>query len=107
MDYNQILQVLAPCGLNCKKCMAYNSSNIKHHSIKLKELLGSFDNYVELPFVTNEKGVDNCYQCNEFPCEKSNFDENLKSRWINMNKRMKEIGIEKYYEETNDKPRYL
>jgi len=52
------------------------------------------------------KGVDFCFQCVEFPCEKSNFDPDLKRRWIEMNSRMKEIGIEAYFEETRDEPRY-
>jgi hypothetical protein len=52
------------------------------------------------------KGVDFCFQCDEFPCEKTNFDPDLKDRWVLMNTRMREIGIEKYYEETKDLPRY-
>ncbi len=54
-----------------------------------------------------DKGVDFCFQCSEFPCEKSNFDPNLYERWIKMNNRMKELGVEAYYEETRDQPRYL
>ncbi len=52
------------------------------------------------------KGIDFCFQCEEFPCEKSNFDPNLHERWIRMGRRMKEIGVEAYYEETKDRPRY-
>jgi hypothetical protein len=52
------------------------------------------------------KGVDFCFQCKEFPCGKTNFDPDLKRRWIEMNRRMKEIGIEAYFEETKDLPRY-
>ncbi len=52
------------------------------------------------------KGVDFCFQCEEFPCAKSNFDPSLYERWIRMGKRMKEIGVEAYYEETKDQPRY-
>jgi len=55
----------------------------------------------------NEKGVDFCFQCDEFPCEKTNFDPHLKARWIKMNNRMKEIGVESYYEETKDMCRYV
>lgn len=53
------------------------------------------------------KGVDFCFQCKEFPCDKTNFDPHLKERWIMMNKRMKEIGVEKYYTETKDLTRYI
>ncbi len=55
----------------------------------------------------SEKGVDFCFQCDEFPCNKSNFDPHLEKRWISMNNRMKEIGVEAYYEETKDLCRYL
>jgi hypothetical protein len=54
-----------------------------------------------------EKGVDFCFQCDEFPCDKTNFDPHLEKRWIRMNERMKEIGVEAYYEETKDLCRYL
>lgn len=52
------------------------------------------------------KGVDFCFQCDEFPCEKSNFDNHLKQRWIKINQRMSEIGVENYYNEIKEKPRY-
>lgn len=148
MKYNDILKMLAPCGLNCKKCMAFVNGDIKFHSSSLKKLLGSFDNYAKrftkfwpvfenypqfkelLNYFTEgscagcrkgdckypncgiakcykDKKVDFCFQCKEFPCEKSNFDDDLKARWIKMNKRMKEIGVKEYYEETKDNPRYI
>ncbi|MFA4919928.1 MAG: hypothetical protein WC581_11855 [Thermodesulfovibrionales bacterium] len=40
-------------------------------------------------------------------CEKTNFDPNLKERWIKINNRMKTVGVEAYYEETKDAPRYI
>lgn len=54
-----------------------------------------------------EKSVDFCFQCDEFPCNKTNFDPHLEKRWIKMNERMKEIGVEAYYDETKDICRYL
>ena len=54
-----------------------------------------------------EKAVEFCFQCDEFPCKKTNFDPHLKARWIKMNERMKEIGIQAYEQETKDKPRYV
>jgi hypothetical protein len=47
MEYRDIVSILAPCGLNCSKCMAYSDGNIKKLSVNLKELLGSFDRYAE------------------------------------------------------------
>lgn len=54
-----------------------------------------------------QKGVDFCFQCNEFPCEKTNLDPNLHERWLVMNRRMKEVGVEAYFEENRDVPRYI
>ena len=53
-----------------------------------------------------EKGVDFCYQCNDFPCEDTGFDENLKQRWLKINYTIREIGLDNYYEEIKDKSRY-
>ena len=148
MGYDEILRMLAPCGLHCGKCMAYADGDIKKHAEELKRLLGSFDNYAErfsnfIPVFKDypsfkelldyfsraeckgcrqgdgkypncgiaqcykDKNVDFCFQCNEFSCDKSNFDENLKSRWIKINNRLKEIGVWAYIEETKDLPRYM
>ncbi len=52
------------------------------------------------------KGVDFCFQCDEFPCNKTNFDPHLEKRWIQMNERMKEVGVEGFYNETQNDPRY-
>lgn len=53
-----------------------------------------------------EKKVDYCFECNDFPCEKTNFDTHLRNRWIKINERIRMIGIEKYYEEIKDLARY-
>jgi hypothetical protein len=52
------------------------------------------------------KQVDFCFQCTDFPCSLTGFDENLHKRWIKMNSRMKEVGIEVYYQETKEATRY-
>lgn len=149
MADKDILDVLAPCGLNCVKCFAYYEGEIRLHSTRLQKLLGGFDRYAErfstfagltvfrhypsfkelLSYFARadcrgcrkgtckypdcgiiacyrQKNVDFCFQCAEFPCEKSNLDPDLKRRWIQMNRRMKEVGVEAYFEETRDQPRY-
>ncbi len=148
MEYHEILDFFAPCGLSCRKCFAYTKGDIAFHSKKLQDLLGNFDVYAERfsaftpefkdypPFKKmltyfaapdcigsrqgtckypncgvadcyKEKGVDFCFQCDDFPCNKTNFDPHLEKRWLQMNMRMKDIGVEAYYEETKDMCRYL
>lgn len=52
-----------------------------------------------------EKGVDFCFQCDEYPCEKQ-FTGGLRKRWLEKNDRMKEIGPVDFYMEQAEKPRY-
>ena len=150
MNDEKILNVLAPCGLNCEKCFAHVDGEIRQYSRKLKDNLGNFAAYAErfaillddpvlkkYPYFQamlnylagenckgcrkencklfnncgvrschQEKGVDFCFQCDEFPWDKTNFDVNLQKRWVAINERIRQIGIEKYYAETRDKPRY-
>ena len=53
-----------------------------------------------------QKDIDFCFQCDDFPCDKTNFDEHLQKRWIRLNEKIREIGIERYYAETKERPRY-
>jgi hypothetical protein len=45
MEYHDIVAILAPCGLNCMKCLAYKDGEIRAVSERLLRLLGSFDRY--------------------------------------------------------------
>jgi hypothetical protein len=54
-----------------------------------------------------EKQIDFCYFCNEFPCKKTNFDEDLYKRWTMINEKIKETGIEEFYKKTRTRPRYI
>jgi hypothetical protein len=47
VEYDEILKILAPCGLNCMKCLSYEGGEIKETSKRLRELLGSFNRYAE------------------------------------------------------------
>jgi len=60
-----------------------------------------------LAYCCKQKGIDFCSQCDEFPRGKINFDPNLKERWIKINARIKAVGVEEYYEETKESPRYI
>ncbi|MTV50094.1 DUF3795 domain-containing protein [Heliobacillus mobilis] len=52
-----------------------------------------------------EKGVDFCFQCDEYPCDKP-FPDAIENRWRTLNDRMKKIGVEKFCIEQDKKPRY-
>ncbi len=51
------------------------------------------------------KKVDFCF-CVDFPCDNTGFDEHLYTRYVGINERMKEIGVEAYYEEVKNQSRY-
>jgi hypothetical protein len=150
MDYEQIKNRLAPCGLHCGKCFAFIDGDIKDYSKKLLESLGSFDIYasrfvdlldepvfgkypdfkVMLSYFSTvecqgcrkerckifkdckvrdcheQKQVDFCFQCSDFPCNNTGFDEHLNKRSVDINLKMKETGVEAYYLSIKDKPRY-
>ena len=55
---------------------------------------------------TEEKGLDFCFECDEFPCQKVNFDPGLKRKWRTANRRMQKIGVEAYYLESKNKSHY-
>lgn len=53
-----------------------------------------------------EKQIDFCYQCDEFPCEKTNFDSGLYKGWVIINEKIRVMGIEKYCEAAGSRSRY-
>jgi hypothetical protein len=55
---------------------------------------------------SEQKGVDFCFQCSDFPCDNTGFDKHLNERSVNINRQMAKIGVEKYYNLIKDKPRY-
>jgi len=150
MEYEEIKNRLAPCGLHCGKCFAFSDGDIVESSRQLKASLGNFDVYAErfvelldqpvfkkypafkemldlfsmagcsgcrkencklfknckVRSCSEQKGVDFCFQCSDFPCGNTGFDEHLNRRSVAINRQMAQIGIEKYYDEIKDEPRY-
>ena len=53
-----------------------------------------------------EKRVDFCFECEQFPCKHTGFDEHLYKRYVAINQHIQKIGIEAYYEEIKDQSRY-
>ncbi len=88
-DFREMLDyfsVAACSGCRNEKCKLFKDCNVR--------------------LCSERKGVDFCFQCAEFPCNNTGFDDHLNKRSLNINLRMKEIGVEKYYIEIKDKPRY-
>jgi hypothetical protein len=150
MEYGQIKNRLAPCGIHCGKCFAFKDGDIGESSRRLKQSLGNFDVYAErfvellnkpvfrkypefkemleyfsiaecsgcrnercklfksckVRSCSERKNVDFCFQCSDFPCGDTGFDEHLYKRSVEINKKMAHIGVEKYYDDVKDKPRY-
>ena len=88
-DFKEMLDYLA--SENCQGC--------RHEQCKLFKDCGVRPCH-------QEKNIDYCYECDEFPCNKTGFDEHLHARWIKLNERIREVGIEQYYAETKTLPRY-
>lgn len=53
-----------------------------------------------------EKGVDFCFQCDEYPCSRMNSSEELERHWRTANDSMKEIGVDRFFRESRERPRY-
>ncbi len=145
--YQEVVERLAPCGIDCERCAMYAHGRIRDHATGLAEALTGFENIAarvadrvpalreyhqfteilgfftgagcagcraggaQLPLCAartcfREKGVDFCFQCDEYPCERNAFPENLASRWRHHNDRMREIGVEGFYKESVERPRY-
>lgn len=134
MTYDDVVKLLAPCGLNCTRCADFNEGDIKQLSINLQHSLGNYEWVAKVKAVRNpvmehypqfadvlasfaqvscggcrsdniqctikctarscaeNKRVDFCFQCNEYPCEDPGPN---RDRWIKINDRMKEIGVVK------------
>lgn len=53
-----------------------------------------------------QKGYDFCFECEAFPCEEVDFEPALRAKWVRANERMREVGVEAYFNEAKAKPHY-
>lgn len=88
-NFNEFLTYLTT--VNCQgcrkeKCKLFKTCNVRPCSEK--------------------KQVDFCFQCADFPCDNTGFDEHLYKRHVEINEQMRQIGPEKYYSEIKDMSRY-
>ncbi len=59
---------------------------------------------------TKKQHIDFCAECKDFPCDKVNvsiYKKSVIEKWLKGNQQIKDIGIEKYYEENKRKPHYI
>lgn len=54
-----------------------------------------------------EKRVDYCAECDEFPCDRTGFDHQLQNVWVRLNEKIRENGMNCFYETTRTAPRYI
>jgi hypothetical protein len=94
--FQNTLQYL--CGASCPGCRNNHPSN-------KEEKWGHLEGCV-IPACVKERGVDFCAECDEFPCQKEKdfcATHNMSGEdWENGSRRIKEIGIEAYFEEKKD-----
>lgn len=88
-DFKEFLQYLSTA--SCKGCRAEKCKLFKGCGVRV---------------CSEEKEVDFCFECSEFPCQNTGFDEHLHKRYIAINERMNEIGAQAYYDEIKNKSRY-
>lgn len=53
-----------------------------------------------------KKQLDFCHECDEFPCEKTNFDPGLYKAWVKINEKIQAKGIEQYCADVRTRCRY-
>ena len=89
--YPQFAQVLAVfSGASCTGCRAG----------------GSHLSFCAARSCFKEQGVDYCFQCGEYPCSRNDYPENFERQWRAVNDRMLEVGVEEFYGESLQSPRY-
>ncbi len=52
------------------------------------------------------RGVDFCFECGEFPCDRTGFSEMLHARWLANNEKMRELGLAAYMAWVAQQARY-
>jgi len=106
----KISLLAAPCGLYCEECLAFQRGTCKGcrsgkgECLKYRGICNIFE------CCLNERKLDFCFQCVEFPCR--NFKDFFETKeWydeVTSNlKRMKKIGLEKWLKEQEKRVKTL
>lgn len=86
------------CGGKCSGC---RQGKHRHNKCQIE---GCF-----IPECSRSHKVDFCADCEEFPCDrvKTIFDDVVYNQWLDGSNRIKEEGIEKYFESKVSEPHYV
>lgn len=89
-DFREMLDFLA--SENCKGCRNENCKLFRDCNVRPCH---------------QEKQVDFCYECTDFPCNQTHFDEGLYKIFVKLNEKIRKTGIEAFYEKSRTSPRYI
>jgi len=105
-------KMVAVCGMNCKVCykhLARGKYTKQCNGCKFQdETLPSSCRNCKLVACANEKNIDYCYQCDQFPCKLiKNLDKSYRTRYdvslVENSKTIREKGIDVFLEEEKQK----
>jgi len=88
-DFKEVLDYLA--APNCQGCRQEQCRLFKNCGVRACH---------------QRRQIDYCHQCDEFPCNRTRFDERLYKVWLSINEKIKQVGMAHYYEEARTRPRY-
>lgn len=60
----------------------------------------------KVPACIKERGVDFCFQCDDFPCDRHGLPPMLEGIWNERNAMMLEGGLEEFFNWVDNLPRY-
>lgn len=145
--HQELLRLIAPCGMTCGTCSGYVRGSVVTYSRKLRQSLEGFASLAEqfasfrsvfrhypafeevlrelaagacegcrsgaqpkpgcfvAPCVRS-KGIDWCWQCDEFPCENVHYSARGREIWLSANQTMARIGVAAYWAQVSNLPHY-
>jgi hypothetical protein len=111
--------LIAPCGMNCAHCQLYLNYRYRNEKPELHGLKGGCQGcrprdkrcgfLKQRCELLKNKKVQFCYECSDFPCENlQKLDKRYEKKgwdvsFSDNNRRIKEIGLEKFIKEQEEK----
>ncbi len=88
-DFKEMLDYFA--ATNCQGCRNEQCKLFKNCGIRVCH---------------QKKQIDFCYKCDQFPCNKTNFDSDFYKSWVFINEKIRKKGIERFAKEAKTRLRY-